>query len=65
MTWRSCLQLFLRYIGDGYGIYLPPVELTTEQFDEKWFKFKDEVKDNHGLEWEFTDLSNSVNFLEQ
>ena len=64
LTCWSCLQLFLRYMGDGYGNWLPPAELTTEQSDAKWLEFKDEVNNNHGLEWEFMDLSNPVNFLD-
>ena len=64
VTWRPYLQLFKRFIDDSYGIWLPPAELTPEQSAEKWLEFKAEVNNNHGLEWEFSELSDTAQFLD-
>jgi len=64
VTWQSYLQLFKRFVDDSYGIWLPPVELTPEQSAEKWLEFKAKVNNNHGLEWEFSELSDTAQFLD-
>jgi hypothetical protein len=53
-----------RFIDDGFGIWLPPAELSDEEANAKWIEFKADVNDDHGLEWEFEEILNSVVFLD-
>ena len=53
-----------RSIDDGNAILDPPAEISEEESNIKYDEFKAVVNNNKCLTWEFTELSNSVNFLD-
>ena len=53
------LFYYSRYIDDGFGIWL-----TNTHNNHLWPEFKRQFNDYHGLNWTFSDLSNTVNFLD-
>ena len=58
------MVLLKRFIDDGFGIWLPPAELSDKEGDSKWIKFQADVNNDNGLEWELEEKSNSVVFLD-
>ena len=62
--WTNYVKLIRRFIDNGCAIWDPPAEASDEEFNGKYDEFKAVVNDNKGLTWEFTELSNSVNFLD-
>ena len=58
------VKFIRRFIDDGYAIWDPPAESADEESNIKYNEFKAVVNNNEGLTWEFTELSNSVNFLD-
>ena len=59
---KSNLLLYVRFIDDVFGIWIPTDNPTTDELS--WLQLKAEVNNNHGLEWEFEDRSMAVNFLD-
>jgi hypothetical protein len=62
--WKNFLVILKRFIDDGFGIWLPPAELSDEEAEAKWVAFKADVNDDNGLEWVFEEKSTSVVFLD-
>ena len=62
--WTTYVKFIRRFIDDGNAIWDPPAEISEEESDIKYDEFKAVVNNNKGLTWEFTELSNSVNFLD-
>ena len=59
---KTYVQFIRRFIDDGCTIWDPPVEISDEESNIKFNEFKALVNNNKVLTWEFTELSNSVNF---
>lgn len=60
--WEASLCLYRRFLDDILGIWIGDYEHTT---DCKFTEFKQVVNDKaYGLEWEFTELSKSVVFMD-
>ena len=62
--WTTYVKFIWRFIDDGCAIQDPPAEISNEESNIKYNEFKAVVNNNEGLTWEFTELSNSVNFLD-
>ena len=62
--WTTYVKFIRRFIDDGCAIWDPPDEVSDEESAVKYDEFKTVVNNNEGLTWEFTELSNSVNFLD-
>ena len=62
--WETCIELIKRFIDDGYAMWNPPAEISDEESTIKFNEFKTVVNNNKGLNWEFTELSSSVNLLD-
>ena len=60
--WQSNLLLYVRFIDDVYGIWIPSDDNDTDTAN--WLALQAEVNDNHGLEWEFTERRESIDFLD-
>ena len=60
--WQSNLLLYVRFIDDVYGIWIPSGDSATDTTN--WLALQAEVNNNHGLEWEFTERQESVDFLD-
>ena len=58
------MVLLKRFINDGFGIWLPPAELSDEEAEAKWVEFQADVNDDKELEWKDEEKSNSVVFLD-
>ena len=58
------VKFIKRFIDDGCGFWDPPAEISDEESAIKFDEFKLVVNNKKGLTWEFTELSNSVNFLD-
>ena len=52
------------YIDDGNAIWDAPPEISEEESNIKYDEFKAVANNSKGLAWEFTEMSNSVNFLD-
>ena len=62
--WTTYIKFIRRFIDDGNAIWDPPAGVSSEESNIKYNEFKAVVNNNKGLTWEFTELSNSVNFLD-
>ena len=62
--WTTYVKFVRSFIDNWNAIWDPPVETSDEESNIKYDKFKAVVNNNKGLTWEFTELSNSVNFLD-
>jgi len=62
--WRPFLPSYKRFIDDVHAVWLPPAGMAHEEREASWIDFKAEVNSNHGLEWEFSERSLSVTFLD-
>ena len=62
--WRPFLPSYKRFIDDVHAVWLPPAGMAYEEREASWIDFKAEVNSNHGLEWEFSERSLSVTFLD-
>ena len=60
--WTEYFKFIKRFIDDGCGIWEPAAAISEEESRIKFDEFKSVVNNNKGLTWEFTELSNSVNF---
>ena len=60
--WDTNILVYVRFIDDVWGIWLPSDDATIDA--ERWLAFQAEVNNNHGLEWEFTDRSSTDTFLD-
>jgi hypothetical protein len=57
------LPFYRRYLDDCFGAWLMPANPNIESHDDEWTAFKTSM--SYGmLNWVFTDLSTSVNFLD-
>ena len=60
--WKEVLPFWKRFIDDGIGLWkMHPNPITNSQL---WNEFKTDVNNYHGLTWEFTPLSNSIDFMD-
>ena len=60
--WHTNLPFWKRFIDDGIGLWLLDADKTTN--DELWAEFQRDVNNFHGLKWEFTPLSTSIDFMD-
>jgi hypothetical protein len=60
--WASCIMFYKRFIDDILGIWLCDPDPIKDQ--ENWTAFQAAWQTWHGLEWEFTEQSTSVNFMD-
>ena len=56
------LIFYKRFIDDVFGIWLP--HPCQHQNQILWHAFKKHMQEYHGLEWDFTPLSTSCNFMD-
>jgi hypothetical protein len=57
------LPFYRRYLDDCFGAWLMPANPSIESHDDEWTAFKNSM--SYGkLNWIFSDLSTSVNFLD-
>ena len=60
--WKEVLPFWKRFIDDGIGLWkMHPDPITNTQL---WNEFQIDVNNYHGLTWEFTPLSNSIDFMD-
>lgn len=60
--WKERLPFWKRFIDDGIGLWNVHPDPTTNL--ALWNEFQRDVNDYHGLTWEFTPLSNSIDFMD-
>lgn len=60
---KELLPFYCRFIDDGQGIWTAR-GLSTEQDQVEWTQFKSDFNALSSLEWDFTPLSLSINFLD-
>lgn len=61
--WKAiCVPFLNRFIDDGFGVWVHNADADEDL--RLWNQFKDDVNSHHGLEWEFSDLSDEVVFLD-
>jgi hypothetical protein len=60
--WIICVPILKRFIDDGIGVWVHHVDADEDQ--RLWKQFQDDVNSHHGLEWEFSERSNEVVFLD-
>ena len=60
--WQSNLLLYVRFIDDVFGLWIPSEDEATDT--ASWLALQAEVNNNHGLEWIFTKRQESVDFLD-
>jgi hypothetical protein len=60
--WSTHLIFYKRFIDDVFGIWVP--HPCPEQDTTLWNSFQNTMQQWHGLEWEFTALSNTCNFMD-
>ena len=62
--WTTHVKFIWHFIDDRNAIWDPPAEISDKESNIMYDEFKAVVNGNKGLTWEFTELSNSVNFLD-
>ena len=61
-TWKPNLITYKRFLDDVFGIWIPTNPFTK---NEDWQLFKQTMNnESFGLEWEFSELTNSVDFMD-
>ena len=60
---EDCLHLYKRFIDDSFGVWRPPTGMSADAAIQRWNEFVAEVNDGC-LDWEFTPLANTVDFLD-
>jgi hypothetical protein len=60
--WKDFLIFWKRFIDDGLGLW--KLHANAETNNAIWKEFKNDVNNYHGLEWVFTPLSDSVDFMD-
>ncbi|MGA0808888.1 MAG: hypothetical protein ACO3PI_07545, partial [Burkholderiaceae bacterium] len=60
--WQDQILFYKRFIDDIFGIWLMDPDPTLNQ--ERWNGFKQAMQEWNGLEWVFSDLQGSVNFMD-
>jgi hypothetical protein len=60
--WSQHILFYKRFIDDVFGIWLPHPSPTQDAIN--WCNFKQTMQQWHGLQWEFTPLSTSCNFMD-
>jgi hypothetical protein len=60
--WSKHLIFYKRFIDDVFGIWAP--HPCPEQDTILWNSFQQTMQQWHGLEWEFTALSDTCNFMD-
>ena len=61
-AYRHCLVLYKRFIDDVFGIWLSHPD--PKEDERQWTVFKTAMNGQRGLEWEFSELSDTVNFMD-
>ena len=60
--WSQHVTFYKRFINDVFGIWLP--HQSPEQDAIQWLTFQHTMQQWHGLQWEFTPLSTTCNFMD-
>jgi hypothetical protein len=56
----DAIHFYVRFIDDVFGIWIPPLHLPNLS----WQLFQAKMNNYHGLNWRFTDLSDTVEFMD-
>ena len=56
------VAFYKRYIDDVFGIWVPSPNVETDR--NNWINFQRDMQSYHGIEWTFSSLNNSVDFLD-
>ena len=56
------IACYKRYIDDACGVWVPSPDPDTNTAN--WLRFKSDMQTYHGVEWTFTPLASSVDFLD-
>ena len=60
--YSESILAYFRYIDDYIGVWVPH---ESDQRDTYlWHQFQSEMNDYHGLQWEFSERINSVNYMD-
>lgn len=62
--WEEFLVMLKRFIDEDFEIWLSPTVILDKEANAKWIDFQAGLGDDHGLEWEIEDISNSGVFLD-
>ena len=62
IKWQDQLPFWKRFIDDGLGLWKLHADPIIN--NNLWNEFKQDVNTYHGLQWKFTPLSNSVDFMD-
>lgn len=60
--WSQHVTFYKRFIDDVFGIWIP--HPSQEQNTIIWHSFQQTMQQWHGLQWEFTPLSTTCNFMD-
>lgn len=60
--WNHKLLLYKRFIDDVFGIWLSDNDPETDR--QQWLAFQADMNTARGLDWEFSELSLSVDFMD-
>ena len=60
--WKDSLLFWKRFIDDGLGLWKVHADPTIN--NALWLEFQNDINNFHGLEWEFTPLADSVDFMD-
>jgi hypothetical protein len=56
----DAIHFYVRFIDDVFGIWIPPIHNPIAS----WQSFQYKMNHYHGLNWRFTDLSDTVEFMD-
>ena len=60
--WKESLIFWKRFIDDGLGLWKLHADTATN--NALWTEFQSDINNFHGLEWDFTPLADSVDFMD-
>ena len=60
--WKAYFIFYVRFIDDVFAIWKH--DICPHQDEMKWIEMQTDMNNFHGLQWEFTKRSNSVNFMD-
>eukprot|EP00804_Cyclotella_cryptica_P005818 CCRYP_000116-RA/>CCRYP_000116-RA protein AED:0.39 eAED:0.47 QI:0/0/0/1/0/0/3/0/287 len=60
--WSHHILFYKRFIDDVFGIWIPHPSPAQDTIN--WCSFKQTMQQWHGLQWDFTPLSTSCNFMD-
>ena len=61
-TFADNIHFYRRFLDDVFGVWTPNEDPAIDAHN--WTRFKSKMNSFHGLEWTFSDLSNTVDFMD-